>query len=332
MTFDSSTPSAYGAPYGNSTPVQARRPVFQKTLKTSIGCTGVGLHSGVRVAMKLHPAAPNTGIVFKRVDLIGGGAVIKADWDHVADSRMCTVLADENGISVATVEHLMSAFYGLELDNVIVELNGPEVPAMDGSAAPFIFLIECAGIAEQDAPRRAMRILKQHSHTNGNKMVALGPWHDGLRVDFHINFRASAIGQQACSFTVDRDTFKGELSQARTFGLLSDVTALREAGLARGGSLTNAIVVDGDRVLNEEGLRHDNEFVRHKALDAIGDLYLTGHPLIGHFTGRCSSHADTARLMRQVYADRSCWEMVEIWQDAPVAAPWVERAGLVAFA
>jgi len=291
----------------------------------------VGLHSGVRVAMKLHPAAPNTGVVFKRIDLIGGGATIKAAWDRVADSRMCTVLADGNGISVATVEHLMSAFYGMEIDNVIVELNGPEVPAMDGSAEPFIFLIECAGVVEQDAPRRALRILKQHSYSSGNRMVALAPWHDGLRVDFHIDFHASAIGRQTCSFTVDPDTFRDELSRARTFGLLSDVTALREAGLARGGSLTNAIVVDGDRVLNNEGLRHDNEFVRHKALDAIGDLYLAGHPIIAHFSGRCSSHADTARLMRQVYADRSSWEMVDVWQDIP-AVSWMDAPSRRAFA
>ncbi len=331
MTFDVSSPGAFSAPSGNATSVDDRRPVLQKTLKTSISCTGVGLHTGVRVAMRLHPAGPDTGIVFKRVDLIGGGTTIKATWANVADSRMCTVLADANGISVATVEHLMSAFCGLEIDNAIVELNGPEVPAMDGSAAPFAFLIECAGVAELDAPRRAMRILKQHSHIQGGKMVALGPWPDGLRVDFHIDFRAQAIGRQSCSFTVSRDTFKNEISRARTFGLLSDVTALREAGLARGGSLSNAIVVDGDRILNEEGLRHDNEFVRHKALDAVGDLYLTGHPIIGHFIGRCSSHADTARLMRQIQADRSCWEMVDMWQESAAHASWLDQGTPLAF-
>ncbi len=333
MTFDSNTPpGAFGAPLGNSTSIKSRRPVFQKTLKASIGCNGVGLHSGVRVAMKLHPAPPGTGIVFKRIDLIGGGATIKACWDHVADSRMCTVLADGNGISVATVEHLMSAFYGMEIDNAIVELNGPEVPAMDGSAEPFIFLIECAGVVEQELPRKALRILKAHTYTNGRRMVALSPWHDGLRVDFQIDFQASAIGRQACSFTVDREIYRDELSRARTFGLLSDVTALREAGLARGGSLSNAIVVDGDRILNDEGLRHDNEFVRHKALDAIGDLYLAGHPIIAHFSGRCSSHADTAHLMRQVYADRACWELVDIWQDAPAVTTWADRPSRRAFA
>lgn len=331
MTFDSSASDAIGVSATTSTTFDDRKPVFQKTLKTSIGCTGIGLHTGVRVAMKLHPAPPNTGIVFRRVDLVGGGATIKASWAQVVDSRMCTVLADENGISIATVEHLMSALYGLEIDNVIVELNGPEVPAMDGSAAPFIFLMECAGVVEQDLPRRAMRILKQHSYVNGDKMVALGPWHDGLRVDFHIDFRAPAIGRQSCSFVVGTDIFKEELSRARTFGLLSDVTALREAGLARGGSLSNAIVVDGNRILNEDGLRHDDEFVRHKALDAVGDLYLAGYPIIGHFIGRCSSHADTARLMHQVYADPTCWEMVDMWhRPAADNTSWLNKAGIAA--
>ena len=325
MTFDSSASDAASIHVTSSLTSDDRKPVFQKTLKTSIGCTGVGLHTGVRVAMKLHPAPPNTGIVFRRVDLVGGGATIKATWAQVADSRMCTVLADENGISVATVEHLMSALYGLEVDNVVVELNGPEVPAMDGSAAPFIFLMECAGLVEQDAPRRAMRILKQHSYVNGDKMVALGPWRDGLRVDFHIDFRAPAIGRQSCSFVVGIETFKEQLSHARTFGLLSDVTALREAGLARGGSLSNAIVVDGDRILNEDGLRHDDEFVRHKALDAVGDLYLAGCPIIGHFVGRCSSHADTARLMHQVSADPSSWEMVDLWRGPAETVAWLTK-------
>ncbi len=333
MTFDANTPSAFGAPFSHSSPSDTRSPVFQKTLKSSIGCTGVGLHSGVRVAMKLHPAPPGTGIVFKRVDLVGGGAVIEARWARVVDSRMCTVIADENGIGVATVEHLMSAFCGAEIDNAIVEINGPEVPAMDGSALPFVFLIECAGIVGQDEPRRALKILRRKSYFNGNKMVALGPHGEGLLIDFHIDFSAPAIGRQSCSFTVGRENFKTELSQARTFGLLSDVTALREAGLARGGTLDNAIVVDGDRILNDDGLRHDNEFARHKALDAVGDLYLTGYPIIGHFTGRCSSHADTASLMRQVYADDSCWEMVDLWQPSASRSMWVNhKPDMVAYA
>lgn len=288
---------------------------LQRTLKSAIGCSGVGLHSGVRVAMKLHPAPANSGIIFKRIDLVGGGSEIPARWDHIADSRMCTVLADKNGISVATVEHLMSAFYGMSIDNALVELNGPEVPAMDGSAAPFIFLMECAGVTEQPVLRKHLRILKPVVYSNGSKEVSLTPADHGLQLDFAIDFEAEAVGQQSCSFDIERDLFKSEISKARTFGFLSDVTALREAGLARGGSLENAIVVDGDRILNEDGLRHPDEFVRHKVLDAIGDLYLTGHRIIGQFHGVCSSHADTASLLRQVFADDSNWDLVEASED-----------------
>lgn len=283
--------------------------------------------------MKLHPAEPDTGIVFRRVDLIGGGAEIQADWSRVIDSRMCTVIADENGVSVATVEHLMSTFAGLEIDNAIVEINGPEVPAMDGSAAPFAFLVECAGVVEQNAVRRAMVIHKKYAFHSKGRSVTLGPSSEcGLKIDFTINFRAPAIGLQSCSFVVDRSCFKAEISRARTFGLLSDVTALREAGLARGGNLDNAIVVDGNRILNEEGLRHGHEFVHHKALDALGDLYLTGHPIIGHFSGRCSSHADTATLMRQVLADTSGWEMVDLYEGDMVVADWTGPDKIAAFA
>ncbi len=293
---------------------------LQRTLKSSIGCSGVGLHSGVRVAIKLHPAPANSGITFKRIDLVGGGSEIPARWDRIADSRMCTVLAAENGVSVATVEHLMAAFYGMSIDNAVVELNGPEVPAMDGSAAPFIFLMECAGVLEQTETRKHLRILKPIVYSHDNKEVALTPAEANLKLNFSIDFSAPAIGQQSCSFDIDRDVFKAEISKARTFGFLSDVTALREAGLARGGSLENAIVVDGDRVLNEDGLRHSDEFVRHKLLDAIGDLYLTGHRIVGEFHGTCSSHADTASLLRLVFADDSNWDLIEAPEDGLASA------------
>lgn len=309
----------------------SRRPVLQKTLKTSIGCTGVGLHSGSRVALKLHPAPSNTGIVFRRSDLVGGGAEIPAHWTSVTDSRLCTVIADENGVSVATVEHLMAAFYGMGIDNAVVEVNGPEVPAMDGSAWPFMFLMECAGITELQAPRKALRIRKTKTFAVNGKRVSFSPSPNDLHIDFEIDFKAAAIGRQFCSFIVSDETFKTEISRARTFGLLSEVTALREAGLARGGSLENAIVVDGDRILNEDGLRHANEFVRHKVLDAIGDLYLCGHPIIGYFSGYCSSHADTARLMQQVLSDPTCWELVNI-DDNPRPATWLDAQPAVAAA
>ncbi|MCB2107047.1 MAG: UDP-3-O-acyl-N-acetylglucosamine deacetylase [Rhodobacteraceae bacterium] len=330
MTLDVSNPGAF-APLFASSSFPNPKVLRQRTLKTTIGCMGVGLHSGSRVAIKLHPAEAGTGIVFKRVDLVGGGAEIPARWTNVIDSRMCTVIADDSGVSVATVEHLMSAFYGLGVDNVVVEINGPEVPAMDGSAYPFVFLMECAGLIELDAPRQAIRIRKPVSYANGAKLVSVEPAEVGLTVDFEIDFRAAAIGRQSCSVAVDTESFKIDVSRARTFGLLSDVTALREAGLARGGSLENAIVVDGDRILNDDGLRHANEFVLHKALDAIGDMYLTGHPIIGRFLGRCSSHADTAKLMRQVLADPSAWELVELRTDM-LAPAWREPMALAAIA
>ncbi len=326
MNLDFSNPERQDGQHASTAPYSAN-PILQKTLKTSIGCTGIGLHSGSRVALKLHPAPADSGIVFRRIDLVGGGTEIPARWSSVTDSRLCTVIADEHGISVATVEHLMAALYGMGIDNAVVEVNGPEVPAMDGSAWPFMFLIECAGIAELEVSRKALRIRKPKSYTNGAKRVSFVPAKSALRIDFEIDFRAPAIGRQHCSFTITPETFKTEISRARTFGLLSEVTALREAGLARGGSLENAIVVDGDRILNDDGLRHANEFVRHKVLDAVGDLYLCGHHIVGHFSGHCSSHADTARLMKQVLADPSAWELVEIderastWHDAePIAA------------
>lgn len=285
--------------------------IYQKTISTPITCSGIGLHSGIPVSIKLLPSKTNTGIIFKRVDLIGGGTEIKADWSNISDSRMCTVISANNGISVATVEHLLAAFYSKQIDNVIVEVNGPEIPAMDGSAAPFIFLIECAGITIQNIRRQYLRICRPVVYKNGEKEVGLKPANRSLTVEFFINFSAPAVGKQSCQFNMHNNEFLNEVSKARTFGFLSDVTALREAGLARGGSLENAIVVDSDRILNDDGLRHDNEFVHHKALDAVGDLYLTGYQIIGYFYGICSSHADTANLLRKVFSDKKNWELVD---------------------
>jgi len=289
----------------------------QTTLKSSIICRGVGLHSGARVTMSLHPSGADTGIVFKRVDLVGGGAEIKAHWTNVVDSRMCTVIANDQGVSVATVEHLLSAFAGMHIDNALVEINGPEVPAMDGSAAPFVFLIECAGVQTLNAPRKALRVLKPIQHSHDGKSVSLMPAASGLSVSFEIDFAAAAVGRQSCHVDVTTSSYKTGIAKARTFGFLSEVTALREAGLALGGSLDNAIVVDGERILNDGGLRMDAEFVRHKALDAIGDLFLIGHPVIANFSGIKSSHADTATLLRHLFADESNYEFVD----------WVPAAG-----
>ena len=275
----------------------------QQTLKTIIGCRGIGLHSGHKVTMTLNPAPANTGIVFRRTD---AAAEIRASWANTADSALCTVLSNGKGISISTVEHLMAALAGAEIDNAIVELDGPEVPVMDGSSAPFLFLIECAGVVEQDAPRRAIKVLKSVSVIEDDATAALSP-DDGFSMSFEIDFDNPLIRRQDISLAFDEETFKSELSRARTFGLLDEVDRLRAAGLARGGSLDNAIVVGRDHVLNTGGLRYDNEFVRHKLLDAFGDLYLAGGPIIGSFRGVRSGHAHTRRLLATLFADGDAW-------------------------
>lgn len=281
--------------------------VRQRTLKRSIGCTGIGLHCGQRVGMTLHPAKPNTGIVFKRSDIAAKGAIIPALWSHVVDTRMCTVIGNEEGVVVGTVEHLLAAFAGIGIDNVLVEVNGAEVPIMDGSAAPFVFLMECAGLCEQDARRRVIHLRKKVQVSDEERLAALYPTISGFSVGCEIVFPARAVARQAYAMAVTPPAFSAEISRARTFGFLEEVAQLRAAGLARGGSLDNAIVISGDKVMNEEGLRFDDEFVRHKILDAIGDLYLAGRPLVGHFHGYCSGHTLNNRLLRTLLADLEAW-------------------------
>jgi UDP-3-O-[3-hydroxymyristoyl] N-acetylglucosamine deacetylase len=287
----------------------------QTTLKTPIHCRGIGLHTGAHVEMVLRPAAPNTGIRFYRSDL---NTEVAADWRNTIESPLGTTLANDKGASVGTVEHLMAAFAGLEIDNVLVELDGPEVPVMDGSASPFVFLIECAGLAVQDAPRRFIRVLKPISVGTPGTSAALVP-DDRFSVSFAIDFASSAIRRQELTLSPCPATFKHELSAARTFGFLDEVERMREAGLARGGSLDNAVVVAGDRVLNEEGLRYVDEFVRHKMLDAVGDLYLAGAPLLGHFHGTRSGHALNRQLLESLFADRSAWSYASLEQVPAVA-------------
>jgi len=288
---------------------------MQKTLKVPIHCRGIGLHSGAHIEMVLRPAAPDTGIRFYRSDV---NTEVAADWRNAVDSPLCTTLANDKGVSVGTIEHLMAAFAGLEVDNVMVELDGPEVPAMDGSASPFVFLIECAGLTAQATPRRVIRVLKAISVGTPGKSAALVP-DDRFSVSFAIDFASSAIRRQELTLSPCPTTFKHELSAARTFGFLDEVERMREAGLARGGSLENAVVVAGDRVLNEEGLRYVDEFVRHKMLDAVGDLYLAGAPLLGHFHGTRSGHALNRQLLAALFADRSAWCYAST-ETAPAAA------------
>ncbi len=280
--------------------------VSQRTLKSEISCKGVALHSGHKVVMTLKPAPCGSGIVFRRIDIAGRGAYIAASWDRVVDTRMCTVLGNEDGVTVGTVEHLMAALAGCRIDNALIEINGPEVPIMDGSSGPFVFLVECAGVQEQDAPRRFIRIEKPISIRDGARVATLSPA-DGFSLSFEINFDNRAISQQTISLGLAKGSFKKELARARTFGFLHDAEKLRAVGLARGGSLDNAIIISGDKILNEGGLRFDDEFVRHKALDAVGDLYLAGAPVIGKFSGVCSGHDANNKLLRALFANPDAW-------------------------
>lgn len=287
-------------------PFESRRTVAQKTLRASIHCTGVGLHSGSRVRLTLHPAAPDSGIVFVRSDL-PGQPEIPARWDHVVDTRMCTVLGGEDGATVGTVEHFMAACSGVGLDNVVAEIDGPELPVMDGSAEPFVFLIGCGGLADQPAPRRALRILEPVTVAADAWSATLSPG-NGFTVGMDIDFANAVVARQSVSLDLSDGAFEPELSRARTFGFLEEVEQLRAAGLARGGSLDNVVVITGDRVMNADGLRYEDEFVRHKALDAVGDLYLAGAPIIGHFQGLRSGHAANNRLLHALFARPDAWE------------------------
>jgi UDP-3-O-[3-hydroxymyristoyl] N-acetylglucosamine deacetylase len=278
--------------------------VPQKTIKAAMPCRGVGVHSGARVGMVLHPAPTDSGIMFRRSDR--GGACIAATWRNVQESPLCTTVTNHEGVSVATVEHLLAAFAGAEIDNAIVELDGPEIPVMDGSAEPFLFLLERAGIVEQDAARRAIKVLKPVRVADEDCTAALEP-DVGFNVSFEIDFSTQQVRRQDIALSVDALTFKADLARARTFGFLEDVERLRAAGFARGGSLDNAVVVSDGKVLNTGGLRYADEFVRHKALDAVGDLYLAGGPIIGHFRGVRSGHAMNRRLLEALFADRTAW-------------------------
>ena len=253
--------------------------------------------------MTLSPAAPGTGIVFRRRDV---GADVHANWVNAIESPLCTVLSNHAGETVGTVEHLMAALAGAEIDNAIVELNGPEVPIMDGSAAPFVSLIERAGRVAQSDARRAVKVLKPVIFGDGAASVALFPAR-GFSMSFEIDFANPLICRQEIDLSFAPGTFREELSRARTFGLIDDIDRLRAAGLVRGGSLDNAIVVSGDQVLNRGGLRYGDEFVRHKLVDALGDLYLAGGPIIGHFRGIRSGHAHTRRLLAALFADDAAW-------------------------
>ena len=294
--------------------------VGQRTLKNSIRATGVGLHTGKKVLMTLRPAAPDSGVIFRRTDLAQPAEVL-ANAENVGDTMLGTTLGRGN-TRVSTVEHLLSAFAGLGIDNAIVELSAPEVPIMDGSAGPFVFLLQSAGIEEQHAPKHFIRIKRRLRVEDGDKWAEFSPF-DGFKVNFEIEFNHPIFKRRAQRASMDfsSTSFLKEVSRARTFGFMRDLESLRERNLALGGSLDNAIVLDDFRVLNEDGLRYEDEFVKHKILDAIGDLYLLGHSLIGEFSGHKSGHALNNRLLRALLADSSAWEKVvfDSYADAPIS-------------
>ncbi len=292
--------------------------IKQRTLKNVIRATGVGIHSGEKVFMTLRPAAIDTGIVFRRVDLQQPVEIL-ARAEHVGDTSLSTTLT-RGDVRIMTVEHLLSALAGLGIDNAYVDLSAPEVPIMDGSAGPYVFLVQSAGIEEQNAAKRFIRIKKPVRVEDGDKWARFEPF-DGFKVGFTIDFNHPIFTRSRSSAEIDFSTtsFVKEVSRARTFGFMKDIEMLRDRKLVLGGSMDNAIVLDDYRVLNEDGLRYEDEFVKHKILDAIGDLYLLGHSLIGAFYGYKSGHQLNNQLLRTLLADREAWE--EVTFDDPAMAP-----------
>jgi len=292
----------------------------QRTLKSVVKATGVGLHSGAKVTLVLRPAQANTGVVFRRVDL-APPVDLKADPHGVGDTRLASCL-EQGGARVATVEHLMSALSGLGIDNIYVDVDAAELPIMDGSAAPFVFLLQSAGIEEQNAAKKFLRVKKAVEVRDGDKWARLSPY-DGFSLDFSIVFNHPAVDRSGSRARIDfaDQSYLKEVARARTFGFMQDVESLRDQGLALGGSLENAIVMDEYRVLNSDGLRYADEFVKHKILDAIGDLYLAGHPLLAAFEAHKSGHALNNQLLRALLADESAWELTSYQriEDAPGA-------------
>ena len=299
----------------------------QRTIKNVIRATGVGLHSGEKVFLTLRPAAPDTGIVFRRVDL-DPVIEIPADGHLVTETTLCTGLT-QGVAKVQTVEHLMSALAGLGVDNLYIELSAAEVPIMDGSSGPFVFLLQSAGVVEQDAPKRFIRVLEPVEVREGDKIARFEPY-DGFKLDFTIAFDHPAIplAQSRAEVEFSTEAYIREVSRARTFGFMRDLEYMRERNLGLGGSMDNAIVLDEFRVLNDDGLRYVNEFVRHKILDAVGDLYLAGHPILGLFKGYKSGHALNNKLVRALLEQRSAWETVSF--DATEPAPLTYGTPVVA--
>lgn len=302
--------------------------IRQRTLKNVIRATGVGLHTGKKVFLTLRPAPPDSGIIFRRVDL-DPAVDIHAHPENVGDTKLSTTLV-KNGARVSTVEHLLSAFAGFGVDNAYIDVSADEVPIMDGSAGPFVFLIQSAGVVEQDARKRFLRIRRKLRVEEGDKWAMFEPF-EGFKVGFTIQFDHPAFNDRNCHAVIDFSTtsFVKEVSRARTFGFMRDVELLRQKNLILGGSLNNAVVVDEYRVLNEDGLRYQDECVKHKILDAIGDLYLLGHSLIGAFHGFKSGHELNNKLLRQLLESKEAWELVDFEDEIEVPISFMQPIATV---
>lgn len=297
--------------------------IKQRTLKNAIRATGVGLHTGEKIYLTLLPAPVDTGIVFRRVDL-DPVVEIQAKAENVGDTTLSTTLV-KGDVRVSTVEHLLSAIAGMGIDNAVVEVSAPEVPIMDGSAGPFVFLIQSAGIEEQNAPKKFIRIKRPVVVEDGDKIASFLPF-DGFKVSFSIDFDHPVFKGRTLEASVDfsSTSFVKEVSRARTFGFMHEIEYLRSKGLAKGGSVDNAIVVDEYRILNEDGLRYEDEFVKHKILDAIGDLYLLGNSLIGEFRAHKSGHALNNKSLRQLIAQKDAWEVVTFEDESKAPISYVK--------
>jgi len=298
---------------------------MQQTLKKTISLHGTGLHSGAEVTLVLKPSLPDTGIVFVRTDVADRNNVIPARWDHVVDTRLCTVIGNIADVTVSTIEHLMAALAGCGVDNVVIEIDGPEVPIMDGSSEPFVTAIDAVGVVRQITPRRAIKVLKSVSVEENGKVVTLSP-DESSRFVGRIDFAHPSIGTQERAITLMNGNFRHDIADSRTFGFIHEVEALSKVGLALGGSLENAIVLDQDKILNPEGLRHADEFIRHKLLDAIGDLYLAG-PILGVYEGYKGGHALNNQILRKLFATDGAWEMVAV--SEPAAQPVTAAAAVI---
>lgn len=302
---------------------------MQNTIKNNISLSGVGLHSGKDIQLSLYPAEENSGIVFVRTDIADKNNVIPARWDRVADTQLCSVIANEDGVSVGTIEHLMSALRGMNVDNVRIELDGAEVPVMDGSAMPFVELIEKVGLEAQSAPRKIIRILKDVTVEKDGKRVTLSPA-DGYVFGGMIVYDHPNIGNQGYEVQLLNGNFRHDIAEARTFGFLHEVEWMRSQGLALGGSLDNAIVLNEDGVMNPKGLRFNDEFIRHKLLDAIGDLYLAGAPILGAYDGYKAGHEMNNLILHALFADESAYEIVEMHDFVPQATSQSQSAAVSA--